>query len=203
MVQATEGTKANEGLRQILLKNERFIQLAKEVVASYYQREVDEFEQRTRKREIVKMRQVTAYVVRTLLPKISLQSMGKIIGDKDHATILYSIRKISGHMSIYPVFKKEVEEIINILSAMTEKTEWFWDNLKKDHFYVNLSRVKVLRLSNDAAVVFTGVTEETIKNIRDQFFSNETEITELNNTGLYILEKIHKNENNGDNTEGV
>lgn len=51
---------------------------------------------KTRLREIVRARQIFSWIVRMQAPYISLESIGKFLGGKDHATILYSKRTVTG-----------------------------------------------------------------------------------------------------------
>jgi len=69
----------------------------KEAVASYYQVSVPELESGSRKAKIVFARQMAVYLIRTLYD-LPLKQIGSCFGNRDHATISYSIDKIEKDM---------------------------------------------------------------------------------------------------------
>lgn len=66
---------------------------------------------KSRKQFIVKPRQEVHYLIKKHHPEISYYAIGKMVGDKGHVTVLYSVRTISDLMETDKVFRKEMQEI--------------------------------------------------------------------------------------------
>ena len=69
---------------------------------------------KTRKREIVQARQLAMYLAKEHTDN-SLSKIGKMIGNKDHATVLHACRTVKGQIEIDKNFRAEVEEILSTL----------------------------------------------------------------------------------------
>jgi hypothetical protein len=52
----------------------------------------------SRKRHIVEARQAAAWVLRHAYPRISLQTIGELIGGRDHTTVIYAIARTAERM---------------------------------------------------------------------------------------------------------
>lgn len=63
-------------------------------ISDYKQIPIDILNKKTRKREIVKVRQMAMFYSK-LLTQESLQDIGKIIGHKDHATVIHACKTIN------------------------------------------------------------------------------------------------------------
>jgi chromosomal replication initiator protein len=86
-------------------------------VSSYYGVEVSAINTRSRKREVVLVRQVAMYLAKKHLD-MSTSKIGKYIGDRDHATVLHACKTISNLAETDKQFRTELEEIDNsLLSA--------------------------------------------------------------------------------------
>ena len=73
------------------MEKELVIDLIIKVVCEFFDIEPDMIHKITRKREIVKCRQIAQSLSYSVLyPKASLKFIGENIGEKDHATVLYS-----------------------------------------------------------------------------------------------------------------
>lgn len=86
----------------------------KRAVANYYGIPVDDLASTTRKKEIVIPRQVAIHIVRTKYD-IPLKKIGEHFGNRDHATILHSLDKISEMMKQDPDLTQDVDNIIKKL----------------------------------------------------------------------------------------
>lgn len=85
-----------------------------EEVASYYKVEREKLLSNSRKREIVVPRQVAMYLCK-MNTKSSLGEIGKAIGKKNHATVLYACTTIGNLMVNDKILKHQVEEILRKL----------------------------------------------------------------------------------------
>lgn len=86
---------------------------AKEVVktiSEFYNIEDGEIYKKTRKKEIVKPRQVIMYILREDF-NISYPSIGEKLGGRDHTTVMHSCEKIKNDLKVDLILNKEIEQI--------------------------------------------------------------------------------------------
>ena len=69
---------------------------------------------KSRKKHIVDFRQITIYLLRKHT-KFTSAKVGKLLGGRDHATVLYSCKVVKNHIKTEPLFKKTVENFNNML----------------------------------------------------------------------------------------
>jgi len=81
-----------------------------EVVADFYDLNVNDLINRSRKKEIVKPRQVVMYLMREEL-KGSYPSIGSKLGDRDHTTVIYACEKIGKELEN----NEDLEQEINLI----------------------------------------------------------------------------------------
>jgi chromosomal replication initiator protein len=63
-------------------------------------------------RSIVEARMVAAYLLRSdRYLNLSLKHIGMILGNKDHTTIIHSVKQIENIMQVEPVFKDKVKAV--------------------------------------------------------------------------------------------
>jgi len=62
-------------------------------VADFYSLSPEEIKGRSRRQKVVKPRQIAMFLARQET-KASLPKIGKALGNRDHTTVLYSLRKI-------------------------------------------------------------------------------------------------------------
>ena len=79
-------------------------------VADYYGIEISAISTRSRKREVVLVRQVSMFLARKHLD-MSIAKIGKYIGDRDHATVLHACKTIENLAETDKQFRGELEEI--------------------------------------------------------------------------------------------
>ncbi len=82
----------------------------KESVCEYFGLSVDDIATKSRKSEVVQARQISMYLSKQLT-KDSLTSIGKKIGNRNHATVLHSCNKVEDLMFSDKHYKQDVEEI--------------------------------------------------------------------------------------------
>ncbi|MDO4191578.1 MAG: chromosomal replication initiator protein DnaA [Bacteroidales bacterium] len=78
------------------------------IVGNYYSVSKDLMVSTTRRREIVQARQVVIYLSR-LHTKSSLKTIGKFLGNRDHATVKYSYSQVENLMCTDKTLKKDIE----------------------------------------------------------------------------------------------
>jgi chromosomal replication initiator protein len=96
-----------------LVKNTRkeiSIDYIQKVVCDYFNIPLNMIGSKTRKREIVQVRQIAMYFAKQLT-KASLSSIGTKIGNKDHATVLHACKTVNNLIETDKRFKIDIEEI--------------------------------------------------------------------------------------------
>ncbi len=66
----------------------------------------------SRKRHIVEARQAAAWVLRHAYPRISLQTIGDLIGGRDHSTVMYAIARTAERMHADPSLDSQLRAMI-------------------------------------------------------------------------------------------
>lgn len=95
-------------------KKQLSIQRIQEVVCDYFNLELPLIQTNSRKREIVQARQVTMYLSKKYTD-CSFSHIGKVVGRKDHATVLHACKTIKDQIEINKSFRSSVEEIESLL----------------------------------------------------------------------------------------
>lgn len=81
-----------------------------EVIAEHYGVRTEDIKSQKRNKEIVLPRQIAMYMIR-VMNDISLKDVGKILGDRDHSTIIHGYEKILNELNTNPDLKSTVEII--------------------------------------------------------------------------------------------
>ena len=81
-----------------------------ELVCAYFNLDKALIQTTSRKREIVEARQITMYFAKKFT-SFSLSYIGKIVGGKDHATVLYAIQTVKDQIEINKAYRLTVESI--------------------------------------------------------------------------------------------
>jgi len=90
---------------------------AKEVIqkiAGFYEIEESSIYEKTRKKEIVKPRQLIMYILREDFG-VSYPSIGEKLGGRDHTTVIHSCEKVKNDLKSDPVLTQELEQIRSLL----------------------------------------------------------------------------------------
>ncbi|MDD2438216.1 MAG: chromosomal replication initiator protein DnaA [Massilibacteroides sp.] len=99
-----------------LEKKQISVQMIQEVVCNYYNLELTAIQTQSRKREIVQARQITMFLAKKYTD-CSFSHIGKIVGKKDHATVLHACKTVKDQMETNKSFRSSVEEIENLLKT--------------------------------------------------------------------------------------
>lgn len=167
--------------------NARVIGFIKTIVAEYYKQPVDIYTTKSRKREIVHTKHAVAYFCMTNL-KTTTVEVGKAL-NLDHATIIYSVRKMKGFLDWDLTMKKEFTEIQSIIEnkGLAQAKSL---NLEKDFYHIDLNNITSIKADKDKAIILTGYTDEECQRFMNLFMLGvKTEPKKHQNTGLYILER--------------
>ena len=77
---------------------------------AHYKIDTSAIHTKTRKREVVQVRQVAMYLAKKHT-ETSSSKIGQLIGNKDHATVLHACKTVKDQLEVDKEFKAEIEEI--------------------------------------------------------------------------------------------
>jgi chromosomal replication initiator protein len=86
------------------------VEYIRDVVCDHFSLSVDAISTRSRKREVVQARQIAMYLSKQLT-RNSLSSIGDLIGQRDHSTVLHACKIVTDLMEIDKGFRMSVKEI--------------------------------------------------------------------------------------------
>jgi chromosomal replication initiator protein len=90
------------------------VEKIRDTVCEYFSIPVDAIFTKSRKREVVQARQIAMYLSKQFT-KNSLSSIGKAIGERDHATVLHACKIVGDLMDTDKGFRSSVKAIEEIL----------------------------------------------------------------------------------------
>jgi len=80
------------------------------IISDFYKIEEESIYEKTRKKEVIKPRQIIMYILREDF-SISYPSIGEKLGGRDHTTVIHSCEKIKKDIKIDTLLFKEIQEI--------------------------------------------------------------------------------------------
>lgn len=95
-------------------KKQISVESIQDLVCKYYNLELAAIQTNSRKREIVQARQVAMYLAKKYTDA-SFSHIGKIVGKRDHATVLHACKTIKDQIETNRSFRSSVEEIEGML----------------------------------------------------------------------------------------
>lgn len=84
------------------------------IISDFYKIEEDLIYEKTRKKEIIKPRQIIMYILREDF-SISYPSIGEKLGGRDHTTVIHSCEKIKKDLKLDTLLLKEIQEIRSLI----------------------------------------------------------------------------------------
>jgi hypothetical protein len=83
------------------------------IVSEYFKQPIDMVLSTCQKKEYVKVRQISMYFMRLYIKNIGLKTIGAQFPGKpnykDHASVLYSVKKVNGYIEIDKYFKRDID----------------------------------------------------------------------------------------------
>lgn len=98
------------------ISNEVTVELIQKIVAEHYDLPVEKLKEKTRKRFVVRARQLSMYLAKQLSNK-SLKHIGNAFGGRDHSTVIHACRSIESLLENDTRFKSEVSDISKRLKS--------------------------------------------------------------------------------------
>jgi len=80
------------------------------IIAGFYNIEEDSIYDKSRRKEVVKPRQLTMYILREDF-NVSYPSIGQKLGDRDHTTVIHSCEKIKNELKVNNRLAQELAQI--------------------------------------------------------------------------------------------
>lgn len=164
------------------------ISFMKEIVSGYYKRPISEYESKSRKREIIKMKYVTIWlIVKKFKKQISLVDIGKFM-NYDHASIIHANKQIENYLCFDYELKKELED----LSAIVENSLMVIDgmaDINDDYDYIALENCFAVKDDKSKSIVFSGYKKEEVLRVLNLLEMTEMQIMEFQKTGMYLIKK--------------
>ena len=96
-------------------KKQLSVEKIQEIVCHYFNMDQAMIQTTSRKREIVQARQITMYLAKKYTPA-SFSHIGRIVGGKDHATVLHACKTVKDQIDINKNFRATVESIEGFIS---------------------------------------------------------------------------------------
>lgn len=84
------------------------------IVAGFYNIEEEHIYNKTRKKEVVRPRQVVMYILREIF-EVSYPSIGQKLGGRDHTTVMHSCDKVKHDLKIDAELANEINELKTLL----------------------------------------------------------------------------------------
>lgn len=84
------------------------------IISDFYKIEEEAIYEKTRKKEVIKPRQIIMYILREDF-SISYPSIGEKLGGRDHTTVIHSYEKIKNEVKSDTLLLKEIQEIRSII----------------------------------------------------------------------------------------
>ena len=108
-------SKIMEIIEQISPKNDNIDpELVLTRISEYYKIDEEDLKKKTRKRDIVHPRQVLMYLLREDFD-VSFLNIGKLLGGRDHSTVIHSYEKVRKDLKTNIKLQKEIDELRNII----------------------------------------------------------------------------------------
>jgi len=79
-------------------------------VASFFNIEENDIYEKTRRKEVVKPRQLVMYILRQDF-SVSYPLIGQKLGGRDHTTVIHSCEKIKGELKLNTALEQEINQI--------------------------------------------------------------------------------------------
>ena len=172
-------------------KNLQFCEFVKNVVCKYYNID-DVLRDKSRKRNVVIIRQISTYLMRTM-GNVSYSTIAKFFG-LSHSTLIHGAKTFKGYLDWDKDLQNQVKEIQTSITvkAVVHKSKF---NINSEFYFIDLTNFHSVKM-NEKSLLFAGYTDEEV----DAFlaYNNiEAEKKTHYNTHYYILEdrfkKLRKN----------
>ena len=177
--------------------------LIRAVVSRFYDLPLEAYNSKSRKRNIIALKQATVFLIRNALPNATLAYIGSEVGGYDHATVIHSLKQIRNLIDTDPFTRKEIKELNKQFDA--EATDF---NLKigfdADYYFIDMNNCTSIKISEEKSIVLTNFSDEEVSEFlaKNHLYFNESLMVikpkKHTKTSLFILEKNKDNSDSND-----
>lgn len=164
------------------------ISFMKEIVSGYYKRPILDYESKSRKREIIKLKYVTIWlIIKKFKKQISLVDIGRVM-NYDHATIIHGNKQIENYLCFDYELKKELEDLTVIVDNSLMVIDGMAD-INDDYDYIGLEGCYAVKDEKAKSLVFSGYKKEEVLRVLNLLEMTDMEVMEFQKTGMYLIKK--------------
>jgi len=161
------------------------IHTIKEAICNYYEVPMTVFELKKRLREIVRAKQICAYLIKITLPKMVLRNIGKEL-NYTHCDVIYALKMVKAQIEVSSESRIDIVKIINIIKNKDSLINF---NNFEDTRYINLDSCTSIKLKNKKAIIFTGFNTDDLSNfIENNPILKNRQIKNHIKTNIFLLE---------------
>jgi hypothetical protein len=161
------------------------VEFIKQIVLIYLNAPADYFERKTRKHEVLKVKQYACYFTKRHTA-LSNKTIAEMFNLKNHSSIISLIKKIDGYALWDKQTKRELSEIETIIKlrglSKNERIDF------EKQYFINMNNFKSVRETPERAIIFIGYEDNEIIELLNQ----TPEIRQHSNTAKFILEQQSK-----------
>lgn len=170
----------NENKNALHLLDKKKAECIKKIVANHYHFEIDVYENRSRKREIVITKKVAVYFC-LKYTKLTNRCIGSLFGGYDHSSVYHHSKSTNALMFSDIPFREEIEKLSSFISSSISA---FVDETT---YTIDMNSCSSIKSSENKAIIFVGFNTGEIAGYLSQNGING-EIKQHNNTGLYLVD---------------
>jgi hypothetical protein len=157
-------------------------------VCDFYQVEHSDIIIPNRKREVVTVKQVSAFFIKRAMPRSTLKQIA-ISLKCNYATVIHSLKTIKNLIEVDSCIKDDINKLSHIFTLKGILDDPLPD--ERLYYYVDLQNCTSLKISTKKAIVFTGMTPAEIQEIIESMPNIKTpQQKDHKNTGLLLIEKL-------------
>jgi hypothetical protein len=167
------------------ITDNEIVEFIKQIILIYLNAPADYYEKKTRKHEILKVKQYACYFSKRHTA-LSHKVIAEHFNLKNHSSVISLVKKIDGYALWDKQTKRELAEIETII-----KLRGLSKNARIDfekEYYINMNNFKSVRETPERAIVFIGYDDKEII----ELLQTNTEIRKHSNTAKFILEQTLK-----------
>lgn len=156
------------------------------VVGKYFDIDYRYYLTNSRKRELAYARQISMYFIKKFT-QLPLELIGKKFSDKNHATVLHSIKTINNLMQIDKEVRKQIYDLDKVIRYKA-KANVQGISLEKDFYFIDFDNFTSIRYNTGKGIILTGFSDEEIECLK-KYLAGKVETRSHQNTGIYIIEQ--------------
>lgn len=164
------------------------IEFIKELVRIYFNAPQGIYERKTRKPELLQVKQYAAYFVTRHTCTLNQKDIADVFKFKNHGSISHICSKIELELEWDKSTKKIVNDIESLIKLKGKAIGARVD--LENYYYINMDNFASIRENSERAVIFVGYSDDEIKDFASR--NGMTTVRKHKSTKKYILELKNK-----------